>query len=293
MPDNDLPNDRRSISGGSNAVSMTTNNIGEASIQDLLSNTSIHRMHVVAETASNYIENVSHVSISLMNENEDGFSLNPSLRTQSIPNGDVHSRISGPSLQRRASYEEMLEQQQEVMAQEEEEETPTDQFREVTDILGTNVNRLKRMGILTGLAIALHNFPEGLATFVATLSDPAFGGALALAIALHNIPEGICVSMPVYYATGSRIKAFLWAFLSGVSEPLGALLGWLILQNLFGPIVYGISFGMISGMMVYISLKELLPTAHKFDKTNGILTTVFLVIGMVIMSLSLVLFAYR
>lgn len=77
------------------------------------------------------------------------------------------------------------------------------------------------MGLLTGLAIGLHNFPEGLATFVATLSNPSLGIALAIAIALHNIPEGVCVSMPVYYATGSKWKAFMWAFLSGVSEPIG------------------------------------------------------------------------
>lgn len=96
-----------------------------------------------------------------------------------------------------------------------------EEFREVTDIVTSDKKNLKRMGLLTGLAIALHNFPEGLATFVATLSSPALGGALALAIALHNIPEGVCVSMPVYYATGSKVKAFLWAFLSGVSEPLG------------------------------------------------------------------------
>ena len=77
------------------------------------------------------------------------------------------------------------------------------------------------MGALTGLAVGLHNLPEGLATFVATLSSPSLGVALAIAIALHNIPEGVCVAMPVYYATGSRFKGFLWAFLSGVSEPLG------------------------------------------------------------------------
>ena len=101
----------RSISTGSNTVSMTTNNIGDASIQDLLSNTSIHRMHTVAESVSNNMEEVSHVSISLMNENEDGFSLNPSLRTQSLPNGDVHSRVSAPSLQRRASYGETIQEE--------------------------------------------------------------------------------------------------------------------------------------------------------------------------------------
>ena len=88
-------------------------------------------------------------------------------------------------------------------------------------MLNSDKKSLKRMGLLTGLAIGLHNIPEGLATFVATLSSPSLGGALALAIALHNIPEGVCVSMPVYYATGSKVKAFLWAFLSGISEPLG------------------------------------------------------------------------
>ena len=92
----------------------------------------------------------------------------------------------------------------------------------MTEVVSPNKKSLKRMGALTGLAIGLHNVPEGLATFVATLSSPAFGGALALAIALHNIPEGVCVAVPVYYATGSRVRGFLWAFLSGVSEPLGS-----------------------------------------------------------------------
>lgn len=97
------------------------------------------------------------------------------------------------------------------------------EFKEVTEGLGKDAKRLHKMGILTGLAIAIHNFPEGLATFVATLSSPSLGIALCIAIALHNIPEGVCVSMPVYYATGSRWRGFLWAFLSGISEPLGEL----------------------------------------------------------------------
>ena len=104
-----------------------------------------------------------------------------------------------------------------------------DELRGVTDVVVPDKKNLKRMGLLTGLAIGLHNIPEGLATFVATLSSPSLGGALAIAIALHNIPEGMCVSMPVYYATGSRVKGFLWAFLSGISEPLGMLAGALIL----------------------------------------------------------------
>ena len=75
--------------------------------------------------------------------------------------------------------------------------------------------------LCSGLAVGIHNFPEGLATFVAALSSPSLGIALAIAIALHNIPEGVCVAMPVYYATGKKWKGFLWAFLSGISEPFG------------------------------------------------------------------------
>ena len=96
-----------------------------------------------------------------------------------------------------------------------------EEFKEVTKVIVPNPRRLHRMGVLTGLAIGLHNFPEGLATFVATLSDPSLGIALAIAIAFHNIPEGVCVSLPVYYATGSKWKGFMWAFLSGISEPIG------------------------------------------------------------------------
>ena len=119
---------------------------------------------------------------------------------------------------------------------------------------------LTKMSLLTGLAIAIHNFPEGLATFVATLADSSVGISVAIAIALHNIPEGICVAMPVYYATGSRWKGFLWAFLSGVSEPIGALIGWAILADRMDDTAYGVIFGMVGGMMVFIALRELLPT---------------------------------
>lgn len=119
---------------------------------------------------------------------------------------------------------------------------------------------LTKMSLLTGLAIAIHNFPEGLATFVATLADSSVGISVAIAIALHNIPEGICVAMPVYYATGSRWKGFLWAFLSGLSEPIGALIGWAILADRMDDTAYGVIFGMVGGMMVFIALRELLPT---------------------------------
>ena len=133
------------------------------------------------------------------------------------------------------------------------------------------------------------NFPEGLATYVATVEDASVGASVAIAIGIHNIPEGICVAMPIYYATGSRVKAFIWATLSGLTELVGAFFGWLILQKVITPAVYAILFGIVAGMMVYISLKELLPAAHRYDPDDKV-TTYFLVIGMFIMAASLVLF---
>ena len=149
--------------------------------------------------------------------------------------------------------------------------------------------KLVRMGYSTALAIAIHNFPEGLATFVAVLNEPAIGIILAIAIAIHNIPEGFCVALPVYYATGNRTKAFMWGALSGLSEPVGAFLGWLVLANTFSPLIYGLMFGMVAGMMVMISLKELLPTAFRYDPADTIVTN-SLVSGMIVMSISLILY---
>ena len=151
--------------------------------------------------------------------------------------------------------------------------------------------KLVRMGMMTALAIGIHNFPEGLATFVATLADPAVGAALAVAIAIHNIPEGLCVAIPVYYATGNRWKAFGWAFVSGLSEPIGAGLGWLILKDVMSEMVYGILFGMVAGMMINISLQELIPTAVRYDPTDKV-TTNSIIVGMAIMAASLALFMY-
>lgn len=124
---------------------------------------------------------------------------------------------------------------------------------------------------------------------MAALSDPKVGAVLAIAIAIHNIPEGLCVAMPVYYATGNRIRAFLWAVLSGVSEPIAALLGWAVLANSFSDELYGVLFGMVSGMMVIISVRELLPTAHRYDPEDSVVTNAFM-FGMAIMALSLALF---
>jgi zinc transporter, ZIP family len=136
---------------------------------------------------------------------------------------------------------------------------------------------------------SLHNFPEGLATFLSTLADPKVGVILAVAIAIHNIPEGLCVAMPVYYATGSRWKAFGWALLSGVSEPLAAVLGWAVLASVFSDVLYATLFGIVAGMMVMISVRELMPTAHRYDPDDSVVTYSFIA-GMFIIALSLVLF---
>ena len=139
------------------------------------------------------------------------------------------------------------------------------------------------------LAIAIHNFPEGLATFLATVADTSVGLSLGVAIAVHNIPEGICVAMPIYYATGNKWKAFGWSLLSGVTEPIGGILGFAVLQPVFTDLVFGMIFSMVGGMMVFIVLHELLPAAHRY-LNNPSKTTAWLITGMVIMSLSLVLF---
>ncbi len=132
---------------------------------------------------------------------------------------------------------------------------------------------LKNVGTLTAVAIAIHNFPEGLATFMAALADEKLGVALAIAVAIHNITEGICVAMPVYYATGSKWKGFWWSFISGVTELLGALVGYFIMKsNDMSARAYGLLFGIVSGMMVYISLRELVPTALRYDPKDKFVT---------------------
>lgn len=153
---------------------------------------------------------------------------------------------------------------------------------------------LMRMGLFTALAIAIHNFPEGLATFLAALQDPTLGVAIAVAIALHNIPEGISVSVPIFYATGNRKKAFMYSFLSGLSEPVGAVIAYMILRLFWGndtgvipPQVMGVLFGGVAGIMVYISLDELLPTSRAYGKGHDSLFG--LVGGMLVMALSLLL----
>jgi ZIP family zinc transporter len=148
-------------------------------------------------------------------------------------------------------------------------------------------NQLMRVGVMTALAIGIHNFPEGLATFISALHDPSLGLAIAIAIAIHNIPEGIAVSVPVYYATNDRKRAFFWSFLSGLAEPVGAVIGYLILLPFMSPLVMGVLFGLVAGIMVFISIDELLPAARDYGEHH--LSVYGLVAGMAVMATSLLL----
>ena len=147
--------------------------------------------------------------------------------------------------------------------------------------------KLMRMGLMTALAIGIHNFPEGIATFATAVENPTLGIAIAVAIAIHNIPEGISVSVPVFYATGNRKKAFWFSFLSGLAEPVGAVIGYLVLAPFLDDNVFGIIFGMIAGIMVFISLDELLPAAEEYGKHHHAIYG--LVVGMAVMALSLLM----
>ncbi len=146
---------------------------------------------------------------------------------------------------------------------------------------------LHRMGLLSALAIAIHNFPEGLVTFTAAMRDPALGVTIAIAIAIHNIPEGVAISVPIYYATGSRRKAFLLSFVSGLAEPLGAIVGFFLLRALLGEIFFGVVFAGVAGIMVFISLDQLLPAAERYGKHH--LCIYGLISGMAVMAATLVI----
>ena len=148
---------------------------------------------------------------------------------------------------------------------------------------------LLRMGLFSALAIAIHNFPEGLATFMAAVSNPRFGFGIALAIAIHNIPEGLAISAPVLYATGNRALAFWLSFASGLAEPLGALLGYVLLRSVLTPLVMGVVFAGVGGVMVYICLDELLPAAQRYGTHHQMIAG--LIAGMAVMSTSLLLLA--
>ncbi len=161
--------------------------------------------------------------------------------------------------------------------------------RPLEDMLSTEKQKssLMRMGIFTAIAITIHNFPEGIATFISALEDPQIGVSVAFAVAIHNIPEGIAVSVPIYYATNSKAKAFGYSFLSGLSEPLGAVIGYVLIQYFFSTDIMGIIFGLVAGIMVFISLDELLPAAQRYGKHH--VSILGVVIGMLIMGISLLI----
>jgi ZIP family zinc transporter len=147
---------------------------------------------------------------------------------------------------------------------------------------------LMRAGLFTALGIAIHNFPEGLVTFSsAATGDMTLGIAIAIAIAIHNIPEGIAVSMPIFYATGSRRRAFIYSFSSGLAEPVGALIGYAILRPFLTPTILSVMLAFVAGIMVYISLDELLPLAHKYGREH--LVIIGIGAGMAVMAVSLFL----
>ncbi len=152
---------------------------------------------------------------------------------------------------------------------------------------GKDRAKLSRLGLFTALAIGIHNFPEGMATFASSMADVSLGMSIAVAVAIHNIPEGIAVAVPVYFATGSRKKAFTISFLSGLAEPIGALLVWLVLMPFMSDTLVGILLAGVSGIMVFISFDELLPTAKEYGQ--GHTTIVGIILGMAVMAVSLIL----
>lgn len=163
-----------------------------------------------------------------------------------------------------------------------------DELTELQDNSKISKHTLRRTGLFTALALGIHNFPEGFATFIAALQEPALGISIAVAIAIHNIPEGMAVSLPIYHSTGERKKAFWYATLSGFAEPLGAIFGFFVLLPLMGEATLGVTFGIVAGIMIYISFDELLPAARVYGDAHTTLGGV--AFGMMVMAASLILF---
>lgn len=164
------------------------------------------------------------------------------------------------------------------------------EIRRVEEVVvnGKKDPKLVRMGTFTALAIAIHNFPEGIATFMAGLSDMTIAIPIAVAIAIHNIPEGIAVSVPISYGTGSKKRGFILSFLSGLAEPVGALLAYFILSPFLSNKLFGFIFASVAGIMVFISFDELLPTAREYGLHHHAIFG--FIAGMAVMAVSLLLF---
>ena len=149
-------------------------------------------------------------------------------------------------------------------------------------------NKLKQTGLFTALALAVHNFPEGLATFMAAADNLTLGLSVAAAVAVHNVPEGVAVALPVFHATGSRRKAFCYSALSGLAEPAGALAGYMVLSTLLHAAALGVLFAWVAGLMVYLALDELLPTAHEYGDGHQVIGGI--IGGMAVMAAALAVF---
>lgn len=161
------------------------------------------------------------------------------------------------------------------------------ELHKVEDMEKAKNSKLKRVGLMTALGVAIHNFPEGIATFASAMVAPELAIPIAIAIAIHNIPEGIAVAVPLYHSTGSRSKAFWLSFSSGLAEPFGALFGFLILRQFLDTFVLGTIMAGVAGIMVYISVDELLPAAEKYGEHH--VSIIGFIIGMAIMAASLLI----
>lgn len=149
-----------------------------------------------------------------------------------------------------------------------------------------SIGKIKKAGITTAIVVAVHNFPEGLATFFTTTQNMTLGLGIVFAIAIHNIPEGIAISIPVYQATHSKRKAFWYSFLSGMAEPVGGVIGFILIQTLFPNICLGILFALVAGIMTYISIDTLLPMSKSYDTGHYSISGV--VLGLIIMGMTMI-----
>ena len=147
------------------------------------------------------------------------------------------------------------------------------------------------MGVLTALAVGIHNLPEGIATYIAAKNGSRLGAAMAIGIALHNIPEGVAIATPVYFATESKCKAFGWTLLAGLAEPIGSIICWLVVGEGLSHAIEGVIYGVVAGMMIAVSFKDLIPTSLKYNTDVNVFISSMLS-GMAIMIISLILFAY-
>lgn len=148
----------------------------------------------------------------------------------------------------------------------------------------TSNEKLYRVGFVSMIALMIHNFPEGIATFISGYQDTSLGISIAIAIALHNIPEGIAIAMPIYYSTKSKVKAFKYTLYSGLSEPLGALLAFLFLKPYINDVIIAIVFSLVAGIMLYISFGELIPAARQYKNHKTYLVSIFIGIFTIILS---------